>query len=75
MLDEPSAVGEVVHQDWSPCQEISSERFVAKFHLVFAHRSAEIEPEAGDVAPFCLHHSEICSGPRSLKRTYAQAGG
>ena len=25
--------------------------------------------------PLCLHYSEVCQKPRSLKRTYAQAGG
>jgi len=29
MLDLPSTIGEDVQQDWGPCQDIPSERFVA----------------------------------------------
>jgi len=40
MLDLSSATRENVQPDWGPCQEIPSERFVAKFLLAFMHESA-----------------------------------
>jgi hypothetical protein len=39
ILDRPSAIGEIVHQDWDPYQEISPQKFVTKFHLAFIHNS------------------------------------
>ena len=40
MLDLPRTVGENVQQNWGPCQEIPSKRFVTKSLLTFMHENA-----------------------------------
>jgi len=66
-----SAIGEILYQIQGLCQEILSERFVAKS---CSHSSMRVLKSNKKL---CLHHSKVSQGsqrPRALKRTYAIAG-